>query len=282
MSNKQEFLGTEPLGRLLIRLSVPATIAFMVGALYNLVDTIFIGWGVGKDAIGGLSIALPAQMLIMAFGIAIGTGTASIISRNLGAGKLDRANIAAGNAFGSALFFGALTVILGLVFIHPLLEIMGVTPGLKPYAYDYLSVILWGSPFIISAMTANNIIRAEGKAKIAMATMLVGTGLNIVLDPVFILALNMGIKGAAIATVISQIASFLFISHYFVDGKSTIQFHFKYWKPDLSIQREMFILGFPAFARQAGQSLVTILLNNMLRTYGSDLYISPNFSHPSS
>jgi len=270
----QEFLGQEPIGKLLSKLSIPATIGMMVNAFYNLVDTIFIGRGVGPDAIGGLSIALPAQMIVMAIGIAIGTGAASIVSRNLGAQNPERANLGAGNAFGLALVMGITITVLGLIFIEPLLLIMGASETLFPLAYDYMSVIILGAPFIAFAMVSNNLLRAEGNAKMAMVSMLIGTVLNIILDPLFIFVFKMGIRGAAIATVISQIASFLFVFFHFLLGKSSINFGLKYMKPDLSILKETFVLGFPAFARQSGQSLVTILVNNLLSLYGGDVYIS--------
>ncbi|WP_037571442.1 MATE family efflux transporter [Spirochaeta cellobiosiphila] len=272
--NHQEFLGSEPIGRLLLKLSVPATVAMLVNALYNLVDTIFLGRGVGSNAIGGLSISLPAQMIIMAFGISIGTGSASIISRNLGAHNYDRANQAAGNAFAMAIVFGALTTLLGILFIKPLLLLMGASETLYHYAYDYLSIILLGAPFIAFAMVSNNILRAEGNARMAMSSMLLGTITNIILDPIFIFPLNMGIKGAALATIIGQFLSFIYVLHHFASGKSSIHFNIKFMKPDKSILKETFILGIPTFARQSGQSIVTILVNNLLNRYGGDIYIS--------
>jgi putative MATE family efflux protein len=267
-------LGRAPIGKLLIKMSIPATFAMIVNGLYNLVDTIFIGRGVGTEAIGGLALAFPAQMLIMGFGISIGQGAASVVSRNLGAENDARARRAAGNAFALALVSGTLLLTLGRVFLEPLLNLLGATEPLRVHARDYLSIILLGSPFIALAMTSNNLLRAEGKAKVSMVVMLIGAVTNIILDPIFIFVFKMGVAGAAWATIAGQFLAFLYASRFFVMRKTLVQVKAKHWIPEGSVLREIAVLGFPTFVRQGGQSVVSVILNNLLGKYGGDIYIS--------
>ncbi|MCK5736129.1 MAG: MATE family efflux transporter, partial [Spirochaetaceae bacterium] len=274
MSKDRAELGQAPIGRLLVKMSLPATFAMLVNGLYNLVDTIFIGRGVGTEAIGGLALSFPAQMIIMGFGISIGQGAASIVSRNLGAQNDARARRAAGNAFAMALTAGLLILVSGRLFLEPLLNLLGAEDSLRVHARDYLSIILLGSPFIMLAMTSNNLLRAEGKAKVSMVVMLIGAGTNIILDPIFIFVFKMGVAGAAWATIIGQFMAFLYASRLFVMRKTIVEVRGKHWIPQGSVIREITALGFPTFIRQGGQSVVGVLLNNMLGTYGGAIYIS--------
>jgi putative MATE family efflux protein len=267
-------LGRAAIGKLLIKMSIPATFAMIVNGLYNLVDTIFIGRGVGTEAIGGLALAFPAQMIIMGFGISIGLGAASVVSRNLGAENDARARRAAGNAFALALVSGTLILTLGRVFLEPLLNLLGAADPLRVHARDYLSIILLGSPFIALAMTSNNLLRAEGKAKVSMVVMLIGAVTNIILDPIFIFVFKMGVAGAAWATIAGQFLAFLYASRFFVMRKTLVQVKAKHWIPEGSVLREIAVLGFPTFVRQGGQSVVSVILNNLLGKYGGDIYIS--------
>ena len=267
-------LGTQSIGRLLVRLSVPATVAMLVMALYNVVDTIFVGRGVGTDAIGGLTIVFPFQIIVMAFAGMVGIGTASVVSRNLGSGNRERAHEAAGNAFAVSIGFGLVVTILGYALLEPILRLFGATPVLLEYAREYLSVILAGSVFITFAMASNNIVRAEGRATVAMLTMVLGAAANIILDPIFIFGLNMGIRGAALATVISQFLSFCFLLFFYLSGASALKIRLIHLKPAGSVLKETFALGIPAFIRQGGMSLVLILVNNLLGRYGGAIYIS--------
>jgi putative MATE family efflux protein len=268
------FLAETPIGKLLLKLSAPAMVAMFAGALYNIVDTIFIGKGVGPLAIGGLAIAFPFQMIIMAVAQLFGIGAASVVSRNLGSGNRDRAYHTAGNIFFVSIIIGIITTTAGFLFLDDILLLFGATPGLMQYSKDYLSVILFGVPFITVAMSSNNLIRAEGNAKFSMGTMLIGTVVNIILDPIFIFGLNMGIKGAAAATVIAQIFSFSFLSWYFLSKRSTLKVKMHHLLPNISIIKESFILGFPSFIRQAGGSISIIIVNNSLQSFGGDLYIA--------
>ncbi|MDF1569577.1 MAG: MATE family efflux transporter [Spirochaetaceae bacterium] len=267
-------LGEAPIVRLLVKMSIPATFAMMVNGLYNLVDTIYIGRGVGTEAIGGLALAFPVQMIIMGFGISIGQGAASVVSRNLGAENDERARRAAGNAFALAAVSGVLIMGAGLLLLEPLLTLLGATEALRVHARDYLRVILLGSPFIALAMTSNNLLRAEGKAKTSMTVMLIGAVTNIILDPIFIFGFRMGVSGAAWATVAGQFLAFLYASRFFIMRKTLVVVRPRHWIPDKSVVREIFGLGIPTFVRQGGQSIVAVMLNNMLGLYGGDIYIS--------
>ncbi|MBM7614153.1 MATE family efflux transporter [Alkaliphilus hydrothermalis] len=274
MLTQSEKLGTEKVGKLLYQMSLPAAIAMMVNGLYNVVDTIFIGQGVGPLAIGGLAIAFPIQMLIMGFAQMVGIGAASAVSRNLGADEIEKADQVAGNAFTSIFVLSLLFSLVGLVFADQLLYIFGATETLLPYAKEYITVILFGSVFFSFAMMSNSLIRAEGNAKVAMITMLLGAGLNIILDPIFIFVFDLGIRGAALATIISQFISFLYVMNYMYSGKSSLKVKLHHLKPDWKIIKEIFTVGFSAFTRSSTNSIFSIVVNNSLRIFGGDIAIT--------
>ena len=274
MNTHSTLLGTEDIKKLLIKLSLPATIGMIVNALYNLVDTIFIGRGVGYIGIAGLSVSFPIQMFIMAFSFMVGIGASSAVSRNLGSGNLERAEKIAGNSYVMITIIVTFIVIIGYAFTDQLLRIFGATETILPYARDYIQIIFAGSIFFSFAMSSNNLIRSEGNAKVAMFAMIIGTGLNIILDPIFIFGLNLGIKGAAWATVISQFISFLYILNYFKSGKSSLKIQPHHLKLELSIVKEIISVGFPAFFRQVNGSILAIVMNNTLGTFGGDIAIT--------
>ena len=271
---KDEMLGTMGIGKLLMKLSIPAMIGMLVNALYNVVDTIYLGRGVGPLAIGGLTVAFPFQMIVMAIGLTIGVGAASVISRSLGAGNREKAYHTAGTALLLAVVIGLLMTLGGALFLDNLLRLFGASDTIMEYARSYLSVVLVGIPLISFSMTSNNIVRSEGKAMIAMISMLIGTGMNIILDPVFIFLLHLGIKGAAAATVISQGLSFLFLFFFFVTGKSSLKLKPHHLVPDFRLFKEILLIGLPVFVRQAGGSVFAVIMNNVLLVYGGDYAIS--------
>ncbi|KAB3534003.1 MATE family efflux transporter [Alkaliphilus pronyensis] len=274
MNKHSKILGSEGIGKLLLRLSAPAVAGMMVQALYNLVDTIFVGRGVGTMAIAGLAIAFPLQMLGLAIAQAIGIGGASIISRSLGSGDTEKAEKAMGNIFSLIIVISLVLTILGLAFIEPILMVFGATDSILPYAMEYMRVILLGTVLFTFAVASNSVLRAEGNAKMAMYTMLISAGLNIILDPIFIFVFNMGIRGAAIATVLAQATTAVYLVIYFMTGKSTLKFKMKNLKPDIKIILETFAIGSSAFARQAAGSIMAIILNNSLAFYGGDITIA--------
>lgn len=276
MNERNEQLGNMPINNLLLKLSLPATVGMMVNALYNFVDAIFIGLGVSADGLGGLTIAFPIQMLIMALAQMVGIGAASAVSRNLGSKNYETAYRTVGNAYILILMMSTIMVSFGLIFIEPVLNLFGAAsaPELLPYAKDYMSVIFMGSIFFSFAVASNNLIRSEGNAKVAMVTMIIGTGLNILLDPIFIFVLDMGIRGAAIATILSQFASFIFIIRYLRSGQSSLKIKPHHLKPDRKIIQEIITVGLPAFTRQVGGSVLAIVLNNSLGFYGGKIAIN--------
>lgn len=274
MNRHSDNLGTEQIGKLLMRLSTPAIIGMMINSLYNIVDTIFIGQGVGPDAIGGLAIAFPIQMLTMGFAQMIGIGAASAISRNLGAKKIERADQIAGNSYISIVAISIVYAIVGLLFTNPLLKVFGATENLLPYAREYIRIIFLGTVFHTFTMSANFMIQAEGNAKIPMFTTILGGMLNMILDPIFIFRFRMGIGGAAWATVISQIVAFSFVAFYLYSGKSALNVKLHHLVPRFNIIREIFAVGSSAFARSSTSTIFSIVVNNSLRVYGGDIAIT--------
>lgn len=267
-------LGEVKVSKLLIKFSVPAIIGMLVNAIYNLVDRIYIGNGVGSLGIGATTVGFPVMLIGMAFSMLIGFGANSIISIRLGEQKRDEAEKILGNAF--VLFIGVSIgiTILGLSFLEPMLRFFGASEAIMPYAKDYMSIILAGNIFQSLSFGMNNFIRAEGNPKIAMKTMLIGAGINIVLDPVFIFAFGWGMKGAAFATILSQAVSMVWVLHYFFGGKSLLKIHRRNMRLEMKTIRLIATLGFAPFAMQLASSLQNMVLNQSLLEYGGDVAIS--------
>lgn len=274
MKNNNHILADERVGRLLVKLSTPAMVAMFVMALYNLVDTIFVGRGIGSLAIAGITIVFPIQMLVMAIAMMLGIGGASIISRSLGAEDYEKANKTFGNVLTMVIVFGLLTASLGNIFIDDLLQLFGATGNILPFARDYAQIILIGTIFFSFSMASNNIIRSEGRAKVAMTTMLISAILNIILDPIFIFGFGWGIRGVALATVLSQMTTVLYLIYYFSTGKSSLKIHLKDFILSKKIVVETFAIGSASFIRQISGSILIIIMNNTLKVYGGDLSIA--------
>ncbi|MDY6915273.1 MAG: MATE family efflux transporter [Candidatus Cloacimonadota bacterium] len=260
--------------KLLFKLSIPATVGMLTMALYNVVDTIFVGRGVGPMAMGGLSIVFPIQIFIMAIGLMMGMGSASLISRSIGAGDLSKANLAYGNVILSNIFWGILITTLGLIFTKPILTLFGATEDIMPYASAYMRIIILNAAVFMFQTSSNNILRSEGRAKTAMGSMLIAAITNIILDPIFIFGFDMGIRGAAIATVIAQITTSIYIFFFLTSKKSTIQLRIAHLKLDWTILKEIYAIGVSAFFRSVGQSILVIIVNNGLGKYGGSIYIA--------
>ena len=269
-----KMLGEERIGRLLLSLSLPATIGMLVQAMYNFVDTIFVGRGVGSMGIAGISISFPVQIFVMAFAQMFGIGGASVISRALGEKNHEKAKRAAGNVMAFSIAFGLAMTLLGYFFLDRLLIMLGASEAIIPYAREYLGIILFGSVFFSFGMAMNHVVRAEGKPKIAMAAMLISAVLNIILDPIFIFSLNMGIWGAALATVLSQAATSIYVLFYFLSGKSLLRVSLRSLIPEWKIMRETVSVGLSAFSRQVAGSLLAVVLNNSLVFYGGDIAVA--------
>ncbi|MDP3177991.1 MAG: MATE family efflux transporter [Spirochaetaceae bacterium] len=268
------FLGTEPLFPLLLKMGIPATIAMLVNALYNIVDTIFVGRGVGPDAIAALTIVFPIQMIVSALAQAIGVGSASIVSRRLGEKREKDAARTIGTAYSFIAIMTAILVALVLVFITPILAFFGASEEIMPIARAYLGVVAPGFFFFAASMAASALVRAEGNARASMTGMLIGAVLNCFLDPLFIFAFGMGVKGAAIATVLSQAASCAYLLSLYLGKKTHVALAVSDFRPRFAILRESAILGAPAFIQSAGMSLLALLINTTLGNYGGDRAIS--------
>ncbi|HDP90340.1 MAG TPA: MATE family efflux transporter [Thioalkalivibrio sp.] len=274
MKDRAYELGHERVGRLLLRYSTPAIIAMTVNSLYNVVDTVFVGRGAGTLALAALAVSFPIQMFILAIAQVVGIGSASIISRALGAGDLRHAERTAGTSFAAVTVLSLLLTAGGLAFLKPLLRLFGATPEVLPYGIEYLSVIMGGAFFFAFAVSSHNIVRAEGNVKMAMYSMILGAVVNVILDPVFIFGLGLGIRGAAIATVIAQSCSFAFLIWYFRSGRSLLRMGRLDLRPDVGVLPEMFAIGASSLARVAAGSAMAIVLNNSIAHYGENVHLA--------
>ncbi len=274
MSRTPGFLGTEPVGKLLLRMSAPSVTAMLVNSLYNLVDTIFVGHGVGTDALAALAVCFPIQMFILAAAQTAGIGSASVISRALGAGNTERAGRAASSSFLLASVSALVICAAGLIFMKPILSLFGASGSVLVPASEYMSVIYFGGVFFALSVNGNNLLRAEGKARLAMATMVVGAVSNMLLDPLFIFGFGWGVRGAAIATVLSQFISFSYISSVFLRKKSTLVLRKAWIVPKLSEALEVLSVGVASFARVCAGSLMAIAVNRSIVHYGSALELA--------
>ena len=212
MKNKNH-LGEESIGKLLLKYSIPAIIGMLVNALYNIVDRMFIGRipDVGSLALTGVGITMPIMSILLACGMLIGIGATANISLNLGRGKRDIAEKLIGNSITLSLILGAFITIIALIFLNPILNIFGASDNTLIYAKQYITIILFGCTFNILSFSLSSTVRADGNPKMASLTMIIGCITNVILDYVFVFILNMGIKGAAFATAISQALSFFII-----------------------------------------------------------------------
>ena len=274
MDKNQKALAEEKIPKLLLKQSLPAIVGLLVMSLYNVVDTIFIGQSVGMKGVAALAIAAPIQMIVVAIAQTLGIGASSIISRALGEKNTEKAERTLGNFFSLVFILGILTMILGIVFLTPLELLFGATEGIIPYANEYLSIIFYGALFLCFTASANNIIRAEGNAKYAMKVMIISTIVNLVLDPVFIFGFDMGLSGAAIATVIAQVTASLFALQYFLRKKSSVQIYCKNFKLKFKTVKEIFSIGASSLTRQSAASLEQAILNHSLGFYGGDIAIA--------
>jgi putative MATE family efflux protein len=274
MEEEKKQILNENLRKLLFKFSLPAVTAMIVSALYNFADTIYVGNGVGPEAIAGLTVVLPILIFIIAIALLTGIGAASIISRSLGKGNREKALIAAGNSFVINIILNIIMITFFYFFMDKILRFLGASPEIMPYASDYLSIMLFGFIFFSLSINSNNLIRAEGKPRASMYVMLTGALLNIILDPVFIFVLGMGVRGAAIATVISQFFSIMFIFFYFRSKGSIYHFKKDTFHPDINIIREIISIGFPSFLMEIMGSILFIVFIKVVRIYGGDSYIT--------
>lgn len=266
--NRAKMMGEEPIPKVLWKLAIPAIFGMLINAIYNIVDTFFIGLLNNTSAIAAVSVVLPLFFLIGAFGQMFGIGAASYISRLLGKKDYDTAGKTASIAFFTSLLWGLFISVLGILFIEEILTLIGTTETIMVYGKEYGMVILAGSCFTIMNMTLNNMIRAEGNARYSMYAIIIGACLNMILDPFFIFYLDMGVGGAAYATVFSQIISFLFLIFYYLWGSRLVTISLKKFSLSKEIYGEIFKVGIATFIRQALGSLSLGFINGAAANYG--------------
>ncbi len=272
--DKHTVFDTDKVGKLLLKLTIPAFIGMAVITLYNVVDTIFVGQYVGKLGIAALSIVFPIQMLSMGIGHMMGMGGASLISMAIGRGDKTRAERILGNAVTPTIIFSAILMIFGLSNTDFWLRLIGASEDVLPYASDYLRIILIGMFFQTFAMAFNFLIRAEGNVRVPMVSMIIGAVLNIILDAVFIIPLGMGVAGAAWATIIAQLVSVSYCVFYYLSGKSFLKIYLKNLAIDWKILGSILAIGISSFIMMMATSICAIIINRVLNQYGGDIAIS--------
>jgi len=264
-------LGTEPVSKLLLRFSIPAITGMLVNALYNVVDRIFVGQGVNEIALGGLSLVLPLMTISMAFAMLFGIGAANMISMRLGQKRKQEAENALGHCFFLLLGIGLLITAVGLIFLEPLLSLLGAQEGSEAinYARSYLRIILYGTTFAMVGFGFSHCTRAQGFPTITMISMIMGAGLNTILDPIFIFIFHWGVEGAAWATIISQAVSMIWILSFNLGKKAVIKFRPRTLKFSLGIVRQIMAFGSAQFLLQFVMSGVQLLYNTSVGWYGA-------------
>ncbi len=265
---KVAYMLSEPVPRLVCQMAVPTIISMLVTSFYNMVDTFFVG-KLNTQATAAVGVVFSVMAFIQAFGFFFGHGSGNFISRKLGAGEFEESNRMAAVGFFTAFFAGVIAGALGIIFLTPLAKVLGSTPTILPYTKDYLRIILIGCPFMMSSLVLNNQLRFQGSASYAMVGIVTGAVLNIVLDPLLIFVFDMEVAGAALATVVSQVVSFVIL--FFMSRKGgNIRIEFKNFKPSWMLYWEMFKGGIPSLCRQGLASIAQICLNRAAGTYGGD------------
>ncbi len=276
---RSAMLGGMDVKKLLIKLAIPATIAMMANALYNLVDTIFVARGAGEIAIGALAIVFPIQMIVMAIGLMIGIGSASVFSRAYGRGDEDSMTRVVNTALLLNVIVSVLITILSLVFVDDLLIFFGATVGENfDYAKEYIVFVLIGLVPFSSAIVLNNLTRAEGRANVAMISLLIGALVNIALDPIFIFdwGFGMGVRGAALATLIAKSMSFIYVFREAISKRSALNIKLRtIHKFDFKMTREIAAIGAPTFVRNTLGAVLVIIINNLINYYAALSGVSP-------
>ena len=265
---KQSPFATEPIGRLILKFAVPSVIALLVNSLYNIVDQIFIGWGVGYLGNGATNVVFPITIIALALSMMIGNGGAAYLSLKLGEGDREAGRKGVGNAVTLVVIVSILLAAVFLVFLDPILTLFGATDVLRTFALEYGFIIGAGLPFMMISAAINSMIRADGSPKYAMASMVVGAVLNVILDPVFIFVFQMGVQGAAIATVIGQVASFV-VSVVYMPRFKTVRPDARSFRLDWRTCGNIITFGLSSFITQFAITIVMALTNNLLAIYGA-------------
>ncbi len=273
MNEKTKELAELKVSSLMLKFFIPAFIGVFVNALYNIVDRIFIGQGVGSMALSGVSATFPIMLIVMGFGMLIGIGAGVLVSINMGRRDMDKAERVLGNSFLLMLLVSVLITIIGFAIKGPMLRSFGATAETIGYANDYLDIILAGTVFQVVGFSLNNVIRAEGNARVAMYSMIISAGTNMILNPIFIFGMGMGVKGSALATVISMILLTVWVLWHFRSSKSVVKLKAEYIRIDRKILFEILAIGMSPFFMQIANSFVQGLINTKLIAFGGDLAV---------
>ena len=267
ISQEQNPLGTAPVGGLIGKFAIPAIISMLVSALYNIVDQIFIGQGVGMLGNAATNVAFPVTTIATALALLLGIGGASNYNLEMGAGREKKASSIAGTALSTLVITGVILAVAVLLFLRPLLSLFGATTDVMPYAVDYLGITAVGLPFYALSIGGNHIVRADRSPTYSMTCVLTGAIINTILDPLFIFGFGWGIKGAAWATVIGQVVSGILVIIYF--GKfRKMYLEMSMLKPSSECLKAIISLGMASCINQIAMAIVQIVLNNILRYYG--------------
>ena len=274
-TSDNRIMGTEKIPRLMIQMAIPSIIAQVINILYNIVDRIYIGHisGVGAAALTGVGLTFPIITLISAFSAFVGTGGAPLASIWMGKNDKKHAEKILGTGVFMLLCFSVVLMVLFLIFQRPLLYAFGASDATIGYAMEYLTIYLLGTVFVEIALGLNPFIIAQGRSTTAMMSIVIGAVINIVLDPVFIFIFHMGVKGAAIATVISQAVSAAWNVKALIDKKAVLKIVPSCIRPDIRVIGQIFSLGISPFIMRSTESLISIVLNHQLQKFGGDLYV---------
>nr|WP_294654741.1 MATE family efflux transporter [uncultured Anaerotignum sp.] len=266
-------LGVRPIKGLLFSFSIPAIISCLVNSVYNIVDQIFIGQGVGYLGNAATTIAFPLMTIIMAFATLIGSGSSAYAALRLGEGRKREALLTLNNLLGIAIGLGILLAAAGLIFLKPILTLFGATETTMPYAIDYTSIVLIGVPFSMVSIALSSMARTDGHPRMSMYGILIGAALNTVLDPIYIFVLDWGVKGAAIATVTAQFVSTVVLCYYFLK-KGRMRFTRRYMKPVGRVWYKIFSLGISSGITALVACIMQVVMNNSLVYYGNQTEIT--------
>jgi len=269
--NSINHLETEDVSKLLWKFSVPAVVGMVVGALYNVIDGIFVGQGVGEAALTAVTIAFPVMTLLMAVGMLVGIGAAAMVSISLGRKDVERAELIVGNAFTLMVALVLLTVGGALLFLDTILiDVLGVTPEVMPLAREFISIILLGSVFLHVGFGLNNLIRAQGDPKTALATQLISVLVNGVLNYLFVFVFQWGIGGSALGTVCAQATAAVWVMSYLISPRAVLRLRLKRMVPRFDIVLDIVKIGMAPFVMQVGASAVMVVLNRRIAEFGGD------------
>lgn len=275
MANENIALESESIGKLLLRLAVPAIVAQMVNLLYNIIDRIYIGrMANGEVAMAGLGIAMPIIMLIAAFSALIGNGGAPLVAIKMGEKNNDEAEKIMSNSFSALIILALILTAIFLIFKEPILWAFGASEATIGYAVDYLTIYVIGTVFVQIALGMNPFINTQGFTKIGMYTVGIGAIINIILDPIFIFGLDMGVKGAALASIMAQAVSAIWALKFLFGKKSILKIRKKYLVPSKTVMLPVLALGIAPFIMQSTECVVLVSLNNQLSKFGGDIAVS--------